>query len=99
MFVPAAVALPAPQIRFCKSRDGTCIAYETCSAGPPLGWEARWLHHLKTDWDDPVWRPLLAVLTPTLSSATICAGPGCLISRIPKIYFRGRSNGSCKDPG
>ena len=54
---------PAQQIRFCKSRDGTRIAYATCGAGPPLVWAARWVHHLKFDWDNPVWRPWLTMLT------------------------------------
>ena len=54
---------PAQQIRFCKSRDGTRIAYATCGAGPPLVWAAHWVHHLKFDWDNPVWRPWLTMLT------------------------------------
>ena len=53
---------PAQQIRFCTSRDGTRIAYATCGAGPPLVWAAVWAHHLKLDWDSPVWRPWLAML-------------------------------------
>jgi pimeloyl-ACP methyl ester carboxylesterase/DNA-binding CsgD family transcriptional regulator len=54
---------PAQQIRFCTSRDSTRIAYATCGAGPPLVWAAGWVHHLKLDWDSPVWRPWLSVLT------------------------------------
>ncbi len=53
---------PAQQIRFCTSRDGTRIAYATCGAGPPLVWAAVWAHHLKLDWDCPVWRPWLDML-------------------------------------
>jgi pimeloyl-ACP methyl ester carboxylesterase/DNA-binding CsgD family transcriptional regulator len=53
---------PAQQIRFCTSRDGTRIAYATCGAGPPLVWPAGWFHHLKLDWDSPVWRPWLSLL-------------------------------------
>jgi len=56
------VSQPAQQIRFCTSRDGTRIAYATCGAGPPLVWAANWVHHLKLDWDSPVWRPWLSVL-------------------------------------
>jgi len=52
----------AQQIRFCTSRDGTRIAYATCGAGPPLVWTANWLHHLKLDWDSPVWRPWISLL-------------------------------------
>lgn len=54
---------PAQQIRFCTSRDGTRIAYATCGAGPPLVWVAGWVHHLKLDWDGPVWRPWISLLT------------------------------------
>jgi pimeloyl-ACP methyl ester carboxylesterase/DNA-binding CsgD family transcriptional regulator len=54
--------LPAQQIRFCTSRDGTRIAYATCGTGPPLVWAAGWVHHLELDWDSPVWRPWLSVL-------------------------------------
>jgi len=50
------------QIRFCTSRDGTRIAYATSGAGPPLVWASNWVHHLKLDWDCPVWRPWIAIL-------------------------------------
>jgi pimeloyl-ACP methyl ester carboxylesterase/DNA-binding CsgD family transcriptional regulator len=53
---------PAQQIRFCTSRDGTRIAYATCGAGPPLVCAAGWVHHLKLDWDNPVWRPWISLL-------------------------------------
>ena len=55
--------LPAQRIRFCTSRDGTRIAYATCGAGPPLVWAASWVHHLELDWDSPVWRPWISLLT------------------------------------
>ncbi len=54
---------PAQQIRFCTSRDGTRIAYATSGAGPPLVWVAGWVHHLELDWDGPVWRPWISLLT------------------------------------
>src|SRR4026209_932608 len=54
---------PAQQIRFCASRDGTRTAYATCGAGPALVWIQHWIHHLKFDWDSPVWRPWLSRLT------------------------------------
>ena len=50
------------QIRFCRSRDGTRIAFATCGAGPPLVRAAYWLSHLKLDWDSPVWGPWIALL-------------------------------------
>src|SRR3954451_10222245 len=52
----------AAQIRFCASRDGTRIAFSICGSGPPLIWAQRWVHHLKLDWDSPIWRPWLALL-------------------------------------
>jgi pimeloyl-ACP methyl ester carboxylesterase/DNA-binding CsgD family transcriptional regulator len=51
------------QIRFCTSRDGTRIAYATCGQGPPLVWAPHWIHHLRFDWDSPIWRPWLTLLT------------------------------------
>lgn len=53
---------PAEQIRFCASRDGTRIAYATSGAGLPLVWAGNWVHHLKLDWDCPVWRPWIVML-------------------------------------
>ena len=50
------------QIRFCTRRDGTRIAYATCGIGPPLVWVAHFIHHLKFDWDSPVWGPWIAAL-------------------------------------
>ena len=54
---------PAQEIRFCRSRDGTRIAYATCGAGPPLVWIGHWLRHLNHDWESPVWGPWLQFLT------------------------------------
>jgi pimeloyl-ACP methyl ester carboxylesterase len=54
---------PDQHIRFCTSRDGTRIAYATCGTGPPLVWVQHWIHHLNLDWDNPLWRPWLALLT------------------------------------
>jgi pimeloyl-ACP methyl ester carboxylesterase/DNA-binding CsgD family transcriptional regulator len=51
------------QIRFCASRDGTRIAYATCGTGPALVWAPHWIHHLNLDWDSPIWRPWLSLLT------------------------------------
>jgi pimeloyl-ACP methyl ester carboxylesterase/DNA-binding CsgD family transcriptional regulator len=54
---------PGQQIRFCTSRDGTHIAYATCGIGPPLLWIGHWVRHLEFDWNSPVWRPWLLMLT------------------------------------
>jgi pimeloyl-ACP methyl ester carboxylesterase/DNA-binding CsgD family transcriptional regulator len=53
----------AQQIRFCTSNDGTRIAYATCGQGPPLVWAPHWIHHLRFDWDSPIWCPWLTLLT------------------------------------
>jgi pimeloyl-ACP methyl ester carboxylesterase/DNA-binding CsgD family transcriptional regulator len=50
------------QIRFCASRDGARIAYAMAGSGPPLVWAMRWVHHLKLDWDSPIWRAWLELL-------------------------------------
>jgi pimeloyl-ACP methyl ester carboxylesterase len=57
------MAHPPQQIRFCKSRDGTRIAYATCGSGPPLVRPAHWISHLKADWDCPIWGPWLSLLS------------------------------------
>jgi pimeloyl-ACP methyl ester carboxylesterase/DNA-binding CsgD family transcriptional regulator len=44
------------QIRFCKSRDGTRIAFATAGEGPPLVRVNNWFTHLELDWENPVWR-------------------------------------------
>ena len=51
------------QIRFCTSRDGTRIAYAVCGNGPPLLCAQHWVHHLDHDWNSPIWRPWLEMLS------------------------------------
>ncbi len=51
------------QIRFCKSRDGTRIAYATCGTGPPLVWLGHYMRHLDLDWQNPIWRHWLSFLS------------------------------------
>jgi DNA-binding SARP family transcriptional activator len=64
--VPSAPLQPATQlrqtVRFCRSFDGTQIAYATAGAGPPLVKTANWLNHLEFDWEGPVFRHLFAAL-------------------------------------
>ena len=47
-------------IRYCRSADGTRIAYAIAGSGPPIVKAANWLHHLEFDWDSPVWRHYFA---------------------------------------
>jgi pimeloyl-ACP methyl ester carboxylesterase/DNA-binding winged helix-turn-helix (wHTH) protein len=59
---PAVPAAPAPdrqRIAFCRSADGTRIAYATSGAGTPLVRAGHWLTHLEHDWNSPVWQPQL----------------------------------------
>jgi pimeloyl-ACP methyl ester carboxylesterase len=53
----------AQQIRFCVSRDGTRIAFATCGEGPPLLFVQHCIHHLELDWESPIWRPWLDLLS------------------------------------
>ncbi|HUQ74545.1 MAG TPA: alpha/beta fold hydrolase [Burkholderiales bacterium] len=45
------------QIRFCKSFDGTRLAYAVTGSGPPLLKAPHWLTHLEHEWQSPIWRP------------------------------------------
>jgi DNA-binding SARP family transcriptional activator/pimeloyl-ACP methyl ester carboxylesterase len=51
------------EVRFCRSRDGTSIAYATAGSGPPLVKAAHWLSHLEFEWRSPVWRHWMRELT------------------------------------
>jgi len=53
------------QIRYCRSADGTRIAYSIAGAGSPLVKSANWLHHLEFDWHSPVWRHVFGELAST----------------------------------
>ncbi|WP_421854913.1 alpha/beta fold hydrolase [Oricola sp.] len=62
---PAAAKAPAPaggipeqDIRYCRSRDGTRIAYAIAGDGPPLVKTSHWLTHLEYDWESPIWSHL-----------------------------------------
>lgn len=59
-------APPAPpeetqrqRVAFCRSADGTQIAYATSGEGYPLVKAGHWLTHLEHDWHSPIWRPFL----------------------------------------
>lgn len=59
----SAVALQASQrVWFCRSADGTRIAYAVHGEGPALLLDACWLSHLEYDWQSPVWRHYLVEL-------------------------------------
>ena len=48
------------RIRFCRSADGTRIAYGISGAGPPVMMAGHWLTHLEHDWRSPIWQPFLS---------------------------------------
>ncbi len=47
------------EIRFCRSGDGTRLAYAVHGSGPPIVVASCWLSHLQHDWRSPVWRHFL----------------------------------------
>ncbi|MGE0798102.1 MAG: alpha/beta fold hydrolase [Lautropia sp.] len=47
------------RIGYCRSADGTRIAFATSGSGYPLIKAGHWLTHLEHDWQSPIWRPLL----------------------------------------
>lgn len=47
------------RIRYCRSADGTSIAFADSGNGYPLVRAGHWLTHLEHDWHSPVWRPIL----------------------------------------
>ena len=51
------------EIRFCKSFDGTRIAYAVTGEGPPLVKAQHWLTHLEYEWQSPIWRPWISALS------------------------------------
>ena len=53
------------QIRFCKSFDGTRIAYAITGEGTPLVRAPHWLTHLEYESHSPVWKPWIESLSRT----------------------------------
>jgi pimeloyl-ACP methyl ester carboxylesterase/DNA-binding SARP family transcriptional activator len=43
-------------IRYCRCRDGTRIAYAISGRGPPILRAAHWMSHLQYEWESPVWQ-------------------------------------------
>lgn len=48
---------------FAKAHDGARLAYALLGAGPPLVKAANWLSHLELDWQGPIWRHWLELLS------------------------------------
>lgn len=53
---PPSTDADVEQVRFCRSADGTRIAYAAHGDGPPLVISTCWLSHLQFDRQSPVWR-------------------------------------------
>jgi pimeloyl-ACP methyl ester carboxylesterase/DNA-binding CsgD family transcriptional regulator len=51
------------QIRFCRSFDGTRIAYAITGEGPPLVKAPHWLTHLEYEFQSPIWKPWIEALS------------------------------------
>lgn len=58
MITPGRSAQPQ-ELGFCRSADGTRIAWARSGSGPPLIVTTCWLSHLQFDWESPVWRHFL----------------------------------------
>ena len=52
-----------PQIRFCRSSDGTRLAWAVTGDGPPILKAPHWLTHLEYEWRSPIWRPWIEELS------------------------------------
>jgi pimeloyl-ACP methyl ester carboxylesterase len=50
-------------IRFCRTADGVQLAYATVGDGYPIVKAANYLSHLEYDWQSPVWRDFLTLLS------------------------------------
>src|SRR5262245_2308100 len=59
---PAAAALPAQEVTFCRSSDGVDLAVATAGDGLPVVKTGTWLTHVEYDWQSPIWSPLLQQL-------------------------------------
>jgi len=44
-------------IRFCRSFDGTRLAYALSGEGPPIVKAPHWLTHVEYEWQSPMWKP------------------------------------------
>jgi pimeloyl-ACP methyl ester carboxylesterase len=51
------------RIRFCTSRDGVRLGFATSGTGPTVVAAAHWISHLRLDWDNPVRRSWLSMLS------------------------------------
>ncbi|MDO8293392.1 MAG: alpha/beta fold hydrolase [Gallionella sp.] len=58
-------ALPAQEIRYCRTADGVHLALATLGEGSPVVRAPVWMSHLEHDWRTTVWREVLDALSLT----------------------------------
>jgi pimeloyl-ACP methyl ester carboxylesterase/DNA-binding winged helix-turn-helix (wHTH) protein len=76
------------RVRFCKAHDGARLAYALIGEGPPLVKVANWLSHLEIDWQGPVWRHWLELLSRDRCLVRYDArGNGMSDWRVPSLVF------------
>lgn len=51
------------QVKFCKSADGTNLAWATTGSGVPVLKAPNWLNHIEFEWTSPVWGDFFAELS------------------------------------
>lgn len=54
---------PSESVRFCRSPDGTRLAFAVTGQGPTLVKAAQWISHIQEDWNSPMWAHLMAFLS------------------------------------
>jgi pimeloyl-ACP methyl ester carboxylesterase len=57
------MASQTQHIRFCTTRDRVRLAYAMTGEGPPFVRTATWLSHLEYEWQSPIRRDTLEVLS------------------------------------
>lgn len=57
------VGVATQRTHFCTAHDGARLAYARLGDGPPLVKAANWLNHLELDWQGPVWKHWLELLS------------------------------------
>lgn len=76
------------QIRFCRSFDGTRIAFAVSGNGPPLVRAPHWFTHLEHDWNNPAMMPWVAGLSRHYSLLRFDQrGTGLSDRDVPEISF------------
>ncbi len=61
--VNAPVSVAAQRTHFCTAHDGARLAYARLGEGRPFVKAANWLNHLELDWQGPVWKHWLELLS------------------------------------